>query len=132
MGCILSGMPNLREIRFGKNMEFFEWLSLLYAARSRGSIFPKKTRFFFGTSMKQYLGKIEKVYIRADSLKEKMRRRYFSVRRISRGYYFYVKNKKVKRQLRDMYGFQGKIIIKKKMKRYDKLKVGTLRGNHSK
>ena len=122
VGCILSGMPNLREIRFGKNMEFFEWLSLLYAAPIKRLDFPKKTRFFFGTSMKQYLGKIEKVYIRADSLKEKMRRNIFPSGEFPEDTTFYVKNKKVKRQLRDMYGFQGKIIIKKKMKRYDKLK----------
>ena len=64
----------------------------------------------------------QKVYIRADSLKEKMRRNIFPSGEFPEDTTFYVKNKKVKRQLRDMYGFQGKIIIKKKMKRYDKLK----------
>ena len=67
-------------------------------------------------------GAVKKVYVRAESLKEKVWWVKMPMGTISEDITFYVKNKKVKRQLRDMYGFQGKIIIKKKMKRYDKLK----------
>ena len=65
---------------------------------------------------------LTKARAEAESLKEKVWWVKMPLGTIPEDITFYVKNKKVKRQLRDMYGFQGKIIIKKKMKRYDKLK----------
>lgn len=72
--------------------------------------------------MGNYLGKIEKVYIRANSLKERIWKNVTPSGELPKNTTFYVKNKKVKQQLRRKYGFEGKIIIKKKMKSYDKLK----------
>lgn len=121
-GAWVGAMPNLKKIWFGKNTKYFDWSDLDHAVPIKRLDFPKKTREFRVLFRDVRPGAVKKVYVRAESLKEKVWWVKMPMGTISEDITFYVKNKKVKRQLRDMYGFQGKIIIKKKMKRYDKLK----------
>lgn len=121
-GAWVGAMPNLKKIRFGKNTKYFDWSDLDHAVPIKRLDFPKKTREFRVLFRNVRPGAVKKVYVRAESLKEKVWWVKMPMGTIPEDITFYVKNKKVKRQLRDMYGFQGKIIIKKKMKRYDKLK----------
>lgn len=109
----IDGLPNLRFVRFGKKMEQFHFGDIEHCAKIKKLYLPKKVRTIY--CYEEQMKWIDKIYLYCNTLKKA--EFIGNTKRLT----FYVKNNTVKKQLQKA-GCKGKIIVKKNMKPYDKIK----------
>ena len=103
-------MENLRSVRMSRSIKEYNQDVTAYSLKLKKLKLPKKLRQFTadGGGLKKY--GIKKLYLASSSLKKS------SFKKLSKKCTVYVKNKKVRDQVRKA-GFKGKIVIEKKFDR---------------
>lgn len=111
-GETIENLPNLKKIRFGKKMDIFHWGWLEGCSKIKKVYVPAKVKEIHYNYVNEKIKNVKKIYLYSNTLKKG------NLEGAPKSCTIYVKNVGVKRQLRK-FGFKGKIVIKKKMKKYN-------------
>ena len=110
-GETIENLPNLKKIRFGKNMDIFHWGWLEGCPKVKKVYVPAKVEEIHYNYVFEKMKSVKKIYLYSRNLKKG------NLEGAPKFTTIYVKNAAVKKQLKK-FGFKGKVVVKKKMKKY--------------